>query len=250
MISSFQNNDFGTSLGASSGTSSGGHSRTSSETSLGGKDIFLRPTASRPYPLRAHVWTHPNPKACLLFLPGFTEFCEKYADFAEWLVGLGYACLLIDWPGQGRSGHLGSARHIVHIDDFTQHLSALDMLLHKANWHAHPLTVIGHSMGAHLALRLAHSQPHRIKSLILLSPMIIPCAPPLWFTKPLIKLLLQLGQHQNPLPFTTDQHPQKFYPHNKRTRDIHGYEWPYRFFRQHSRIIPPTSFDRVARCRF
>ena len=54
---------------------------------LGGEDIFLPATPHRPYPLRAHLWATTRPlKGCFLILPGFTEFCEKYALTARRLV--------------------------------------------------------------------------------------------------------------------------------------------------------------------
>ena len=71
---------------------------------LGGEEIFLPATPHRPYPLRSHFWATTRPlKGYFLILPGFTEFCEKYALTARRLVQQGYSCLIIDWPGQGRS---------------------------------------------------------------------------------------------------------------------------------------------------
>jgi hypothetical protein len=47
---------------------------------LGGEDIILPASTARPYPLRAHFWPTTAPfKGYFLILPGFTEFCEKYA---------------------------------------------------------------------------------------------------------------------------------------------------------------------------
>ncbi|MGB2123771.1 MAG: alpha/beta hydrolase, partial [Candidatus Puniceispirillaceae bacterium] len=72
---------------------------------LGGEDVHVdTPTG----PVRGHHWpakrtTGPPVVIC----PGFTEFCEKYAAVAARLTGLGHDVLIIDWPGQGRSGHLG-----------------------------------------------------------------------------------------------------------------------------------------------
>ncbi|NBX07246.1 MAG: hypothetical protein EBR12_04075, partial [Proteobacteria bacterium] len=69
---------------------------------LGGEDIVLAATKTRPYPLRAHFWPTGKPfKGYFLILPGFTEFCEKYALTARRLTGQGYSCLILDWPGQG-----------------------------------------------------------------------------------------------------------------------------------------------------
>ena len=54
---------------------------------LGGRDILLPENEARQYPLRGHLWqAGPQARGQVLVLPGFTEFCEKYALFARRLV--------------------------------------------------------------------------------------------------------------------------------------------------------------------
>ena len=102
---------------------------------LGGRDILLPKNEYRQYPLRGHLWqAGPQARGRVLVLPGFTEFCEKYALFARRLVGAGYDCLIIDWPGQGWSGQLGAHQLVVHLDHFSAYFSALDELLAAAGW--------------------------------------------------------------------------------------------------------------------
>ena len=63
---------------------------------LGGRDILLPENEYRQYPLRGHLWqAGPQAMGKVLVLPGFTEFCEKYALFARRLVGAGYDLSLI-----------------------------------------------------------------------------------------------------------------------------------------------------------
>ena len=135
---------------------------------LGGRDILLPKNEHRQYPLRGHLWqAGPQARGQVLVLPGFTEFCEKYALFARRLVGAGYDCLIIDWPGQGWSGQLGAHQLVVHLDHFSAYFSALDELLTAAGWQTEKLAVFGHSLGGHLALNFARCNPKSTEKIIL-----------------------------------------------------------------------------------
>ena len=102
---------------------------------LGGEDIVLAATKTRPYPLRAHFWPTGKPfKGYFLILPGFTEFCEKYALTARRLTGQGY----MSYSGLAGAGAVWPSGHplpeLVHCDHFTQHMEALELLLEKAGY--------------------------------------------------------------------------------------------------------------------
>lgn len=201
---------------------------------LGGQDIVLPITPERPYPLRAHLWcTTPPARGRVLILPGFTEFCEKYALFARRLVAAGYDCLLIDWPGQGRSGQLGAHQLIVHLDRFSAYYAALDEVLTEAGWQTGKLSVFGHSLGGHLALNVTRIYPHLIDRLVLCAPMIVPKAPPVWLTRLLATLLLHAGWRYRALPFVAmpslDER-RKFRLNNLLTRCPEGYDHQYQIF--------------------
>ena len=129
-----------------------------------------------------------------MFCPGFTEFIEKHSHAAHQLHNSGYDLLIIDWPGQGLSGHLGLDPLTVHIDDFTTHLDAAEALMSAAGWAKEKVILIGHSMGGHLALRLADLLPGRVVALILLSPMIAPPTPPLWLGRLLGRIACLFGR--------------------------------------------------------
>ena len=201
---------------------------------LGGEDIVLAATKTRPYPLRAHFWPTGKPfKGYFLILPGFTEFCEKYALTARRLTGQGYSCLILDWPGQGRSSHLGSLPELVHCNHFNQHMEALDLLLEKAGYLDKEFYVLGHSMGGYFALRTAHLYRRHVRAAILLSPMIVPLAPPIWFTRLLAKLLIQLGFRRKLIPFsrmTPMIQARRFRLDNVLTRYPEGYDRQYQIF--------------------
>ncbi len=201
---------------------------------LGGRDILLPANEDRPYPLRGHFWqAGAQARGQVLILPGFTEFCEKYALFARRLVGAGYDCLMIDWPGQGQSGQLGAHQLIVHLDHFSAYFSALDELLAAAGWQTEKLTVFGHSLGGHLALNFARRSPQFTDKVILSAPMILPKAPPVWITRLLASVLMLAGWRYEALPFVSMpsiEERRKFKLNNPLTRSSEGFDQQYQIF--------------------
>ena len=206
-------------------------------TQLGGADIYadiaLRPDLSQR--VRAHLWPSGNMPAekRVLFLPGFTEFCEKHAHTAKRLVDLGYQVLMIDWPGQGRSGHLAKDELAVHIDDFAQYDMALDAVLTTAGWRADRFLLIGHSMGGHMALRSCGRLGGNIRAALLMAPMICPHLGP-------AKLIVGIAQLLGKTPLYARGAPtQKNLPMslarrysvlNPLTHDPAYYDLPYQWF--------------------
>ena len=206
-------------------------------TLLGGSDIFadvaLSPAITQQ--VRAHLWPADNQPADkrVLFLPGFTEFCEKHAHTAKRLVDLGYQVLMIDWPGQGRSGHLAKDKLAVHIDDFAQYDAALDAILAAAGWHDDRFLLIGHSMGGHMALRSCGRLASHIRAALLMAPMIRPHLGP-------ARLILGLAQLLGKTPLYARGAPtQKKLPMslarrysslNPLTHDPAYYDLPYQWF--------------------
>ena len=201
---------------------------------LGGRDILLPENEHRQYPLRGHLWqAGPQARGQVLVLPGFTEFCEKYALFARRLVGAGYDCLIIDWPGQGCSGQLGAHQLVVHLDHFSAYFSALDELLTAAGWQTEKLAVFGHSLGGHLALNFARRSPQLTDKVILSAPMIVPKAPPVWITRLLANALMLVGWRYHALPFVSMpsiEERRKFKLNNLLTRSSEGYDQQYQIF--------------------
>ena len=220
---------------------------------LGGRDILLPANKDRQYPLRAHLWqAGPQARGQVLVLPGFTEFCEKYALFARRLVGAGYDCLIIDWPGQGRSGQLGAHQLVVHLDHFSGYHTALDELLAAANWQTEKLAVFGHSLGGHLALNFARRFPKLTDKVILSAPMIVPKSPPVWITRLLARALVLAGWRYHALPFVSMpslEQRRKFKLNNLLTRSSEGYDQQYQIFeRQHDlqRVHASVGWIRAA----
>ena len=145
---------------------------------LGGEDIRVEMACG---PVRGHYWQAPNASGPpVVICPGFAEFCEKYSMVAARLVGNGHDVLIIDWPGQGRSGHLGENMLAVHSDGFDIHLDAAETLMKEAGLDDRAIFILGHSMGGHLALRLAAMRQDRTLGAIVMSPMIAPPVTPVW----------------------------------------------------------------------
>ena len=178
--------------------------------------------------VRARLWPAEKRRrrnGRLVVLPGFSEFMEKYDPALARLAAAGWDCLLLDWPGQGRSGHLGRRPATCHIDDFSQHIDALGQLLQEAGFLEQRFSILGHSMGGHLAMRAAHQWQDQTDGLVLCAPMVRPRPGPGWLIEGLAGLLAALGfrrsgifsQRRNAPP------PPVFPVDNSLTRDPQGW---------------------------
>ena len=175
---------------------------------LGGEDIITR---FRGHPLRGHFWpVRPLDRAnecvtyndLVIICPGFTEFCEKHGGTCLALHERGFDVLVIDWPGHGRSGHFGRHPLAVHIDSFEIYLEAMNHLLNAAGLAArNDVLLFGHSMGGHLALRLARLHRHQVRGVILSAPMILPPVTPAVGVRLLAGCLCRLGWKRSFPPF-------------------------------------------------
>ncbi len=191
---------------------------------LEGEDII---THFRGHPLRGHFWpvrpldTDTKGKTdngLIIICPGFTEFCEKHSGTCKALHERGFDVLVIDWPGHGRSGHFGRHPLAVHIDSFEIYLEAMHHLLATAGLAArNDMLLFGHSMGGHLALRLASRNRRHVLGVILSAPMILPPVTPAAAVRLLASCLCRLGWQRSSSLF---QHAQtlaearQFHPDN------------------------------------
>ena len=199
---------------------------------LGGRDIFADS-------VRGHLWECEATKSGksgahrFLILPGFTEFCEKYAHVAQKMTDMGHDCLIIDWPGQGRSGHHGTTPEMVHCDKFADQIRALQELIKVAKWHRGTLHILGHSMGGHLALLAAERLSDRVGTVALSAPMIAPRPRPVWLIRLLGVGLGIAGRHKHFAPMNkvpSLAQVRDGYEGNILTTDKAGYDWQTRWF--------------------
>jgi lysophospholipase len=145
--------------------------------------------------LRYGIWysLKEKQKRSILLLNGRTEFMEKYSETIEELNHLGFNVYSFDWRGQGLSSRMLKNRHKGFIDDYDVYLNDLDLFVTKIvkPEPVHPLIIIAHSMGGHIALRYMHDHPEEADLAVLTSPMIDTFESRL--SKGLIKLITKIA---------------------------------------------------------
>ena len=105
--------------------------------------------------IRVGHWAADNAKGTILIFPGRTEYIEKYSRTATDFTARGYACVAIDWRGQGIADRLLENRAIGHVDVFEDYqLDAKAVLSHvKKLGLPEPYFLLAHSMGGCIGLR-------------------------------------------------------------------------------------------------
>lgn len=113
-------------------------------------------------------------KGTVVFIPGRTEFIEKFYEDIAIFRAYGFAAAAMDPRGQGLSTREHPNRHkhfVKNFDSHTQDVKAvfreLDIL--KA---PKPYYIVAHSAGGHMALRFLHDYPDRVKQAVISAPMI------------------------------------------------------------------------------
>lgn len=121
-----------------------------------------------------------TPDAVVVFLPGLSEFGEKYFELARDLNARNMAFWVIDWMGHGKSDRYFEERpHKRHsrgfqndVDDL--HALYLDYIKHSS---VHPdvgripRVMLAHSMGANIGLRYLKQHPDTFDCACLSAPM-------------------------------------------------------------------------------
>ncbi len=105
--------------------------------------------------IRVGHWPVKNAVGTVLLFPGRTEYVEKYGRTAAEFAKRGFACVAIDWRGQGIADRLLENRAVGHVDVFEDYqLDARAMLDHiKTLDLPKPYHLLGHSMGGCIGLR-------------------------------------------------------------------------------------------------
>lgn len=94
-----------------------------------------------------------RPRGTVIVCPGRTEFIEKYFETARELQAMGFAVVILDWPGQGLSGRLLDDSRKGHIDRFETFMAALASGLEAfVDRLPRPHVSLAHSMGGAIAL--------------------------------------------------------------------------------------------------
>ncbi len=112
-------------------------------------------------------WRSAAPKAAVVVVHGLGEHSGRYGNIVHCLVPQGYAVYALDHRGHGRSG--GPRGHIDRFADLTADLERLIAQV-KAAEPVLPVFLLGHSLGAAIALQYALERPQGLAGLIVSSP--------------------------------------------------------------------------------
>jgi lysophospholipase len=186
-------------------------------------------TASDGLRLRMAVWPK-GEKGTVLLFPGRTEYIEKYGRAAAEFGARGYACVAIDWRGQGLADRPKPDPMVGHVEEFSNYQKDLSAVLAKLDelGQPGPFYLVAHSMGGAIGLR-ALTKGLDVKAAVFSAPMWgIRLAPGL---APVARMVSRtaraFGQGLRYAPGTNAESYVKTFPFlgNVLTRDPETYAW-------------------------
>ncbi|WP_374764135.1 alpha/beta fold hydrolase [Yunchengibacter salinarum] len=114
-------------------------------------------------------------RGTVVFVPGRTEFIEKYFEDMHLFQAFGFSVAALDLRGQGLSHREDPDRDRHVIRDFTRHVSDLASFLADDGPLSdlpRPLILVGHSAGSHVVLRTLHDHPGIAERAVTIAPMV------------------------------------------------------------------------------
>ncbi len=111
---------------------------------------------------------HPNPRATIVIVPGYTAPLEIYAATYQAFNDAGYAVTGLSQRGQGRSWRPLANPEKGHVEDYRELSADLAAYIRTL---AGPVMVYGNSMGGHIAMLMAGSKDVNVAAYTLLVPM-------------------------------------------------------------------------------
>jgi pimeloyl-ACP methyl ester carboxylesterase len=96
--------------------------------------------------------------APVMLIHAFASQCSSWEAIAKTLASEGFRVIAPDLRGHGRSARTATYALSEFEQDLIALLDALDL---------HDVSLVGHSLGGHLVLRLAARQPRRVRKLVL-----------------------------------------------------------------------------------
>jgi len=124
--------------------------------------------------LRVMLWPDGGEHGSIAIVPGRAEFIERYFEVAAELRERGFAVAILDHRNHGLSGRPLANPQKHHLHDFAPMVEDLGQILDTviATEMPAPVSLLAHSMGAHIALRLLHDRPAAVARAVLTAPMI------------------------------------------------------------------------------
>lgn len=113
-------------------------------------------------------------RGTVIFLPGRTEFTEKFYEDMHIMQALGFAVAGLDLRGQGLSERPYGNDNKHELDSFDPHITDVANMLDKLEGAGYPkpYVLMAHSAGSHVSLRAMHDLGTRINRAILSAPMV------------------------------------------------------------------------------
>ena len=113
-----------------------------------------------------------GPRGTAIVSPGRTEFIEKYFEVGRELQAMGFAVVILDWPGQGLSEQLLDDTRKGHIDRFETFMGALANGLDQLEERLpRPYVSVAHSMGGAIALAAISQNLVKVDAAAFSAPM-------------------------------------------------------------------------------
>jgi lysophospholipase len=113
-----------------------------------------------------------SPSLHCVLVGGFSEFIEKYFETAADLAARGMSVWCVDWRGQGASARPHRRPHRPRARDYDRDAADLAGFAATVAGRGRPLVVVGHSMGAAIALLAMRGRPQVFDAAILSAPML------------------------------------------------------------------------------
>lgn len=132
--------------------------------------------------LRLHYCVYPNPgKPLLMIAPGRMEASYKYRELSMDFWHQGFEVVVLDHRGQGLSERFFKQNRVGHMDNFDWAAQDLITLARRCQHQEQPLFVMGHSMGASIAIRAMQLSPELFSAGAAIAPMLsLPLGVPEW----------------------------------------------------------------------
>ncbi len=126
----------------------------------------------------AYTW-YPaaHSRASVVVVHGYTEFMQKYQEFAWLCLQMGYSVFLYDQRGHGLSGREAAELRLAHVEHFLDYAADLHRVMEQLvvpQSGDRPIFLFSHSMGGAVAALYLAEHNARIQRSVLASPMLCP----------------------------------------------------------------------------